>query len=117
MSDQDDRGYGRYTTEQLESLLKQSSDSAVSHSIAKELAKRYKANYDKVAERVRKEGKFAQSKYSSEEGTSAASRKPKKRGIARIVVLVILLIAVAVLAALYVGNYYYRDDRGEVHGP
>jgi hypothetical protein len=117
MSDEEDRGYARYTTEQLESLLKQSADSTVSQSIARELAKRYKTTYDKVAERVRTEGKFGRTKYSSEEEASAPSRKPKKRRTGRIVVLAILLIAVAVLAALYGGNYYHRDDGGEVQGP
>jgi hypothetical protein len=117
MSDEDDHAYGRYTTEQLESLLKQSSDRTVSHGIAKELAKRYKTTYDKVAERVRTEGKSGRIKYSSEEEASGASRKPKKRGIGRIVVLVILLIAVAVFAALYGGNHYHRDHSGEMNEP
>jgi hypothetical protein len=117
MSDEEDHAYGRYTTEQLESLLKQSSDSTVSHGIARELAKRYKTNYEKVAERVRTEGKFAQSKYSREEETSAASRKPKKRGVGRIVVIVILLLAAAILATLYEGSYLHRDTAGEAHGP
>lgn len=117
MSDEEERAYARYTTEQLESLLKQSADSTVSQGIARELAKRYKITYDKVAERVRKEGKFAKSRYSSEEETSAPSPKHKKRGIGRIIVLVILLIAVAVVAALYGGNYYHRNTSGEVHEP
>jgi hypothetical protein len=121
MTEQEARAYARYTTEQLESLLKQSDDTQVSRSIAQELARRYRENYEKVAEKVRRDTKFASLDSGAEDdaqGRSSKSKKGKsKRGsIGRIILLVILLIAVAMLAALYEETHYHRDTSGEVHG-
>jgi hypothetical protein len=83
MSEQD-RDYAQCTTDELEALLKSSSEDSVLEDIAAELAKRYKTKYQMTADSVTTEKTRKKAKESGAAQAPYAAPRPKKGLLGRL---------------------------------